>query len=264
MKKLWLGSSWKMTKTSGDVTLFCQQIQPTLHALTDSIQSFLIPPFPYVAQMHEQLSNASTKFGVQNVCWAESGAFTGEISTAMAVDLGASIAEIGHSERRHYFNETDKTVNLKVRAALTQGLQPLICVGDTHDEKQWGVSIESIVRQVKIALHSVDTTQLDKVIIAYEPVWAIGINGVPATAKEAELGLYSIKQALNSLFGEQSASKVVLLYGGSVNHTNAAELLTQPSIDGLFVGRAAWDAKGYAKLLEIASHYLSSDQHACH
>ncbi len=255
MKKLWLGSSWKMNKTSAEVEAFCYQIQPTLQQLPASVQSFLIPPFPYVERVAEQLSQHGTRIGVQNICWAEAGAFTGEVSAGMAADIGANIVEIGHSERRHLFNETDETVNLKAKAALDQGLTPLICVGDTFDEKRWGVSIESIVRQIKIAMFGITEQQLDKVIIAYEPVWAIGENGIPASAEEAEQGLKAIKLALIALFGSINAEKVVLLYGGSVNQENAADLIRQPSIDGLFVGRSAWQAEGYATLLEIASRY---------
>lgn len=255
MKKLWLGSSWKMNKTSAEVDTFCHQIQPALQQLPVSVQSFLIPPFPYVEKVAGQLSQHGTRIGVQNICWAESGAFTGEVSADMAADIGATIVEIGHSERRHLFNETDDTINLKVKSALGKGLTPLICVGDTFDEKRWGVSIESIVRQVKIALFEITEAQLGQVIIAYEPVWAIGENGIPASADEAEQGLKAIKLALTALYGANNAEKVVLLYGGSVNQQNTAELIQQPSIDGLFVGRSAWQAEGYAALLDIATRY---------
>lgn len=183
------------------------------------------------------------------------GAYTGEISADMAKDIGASLVEIGHSERRQLFNETDETVNKKVRAALDAGLSPLICVGDTAEEKRWGVSAESIVRQTKIALYGVKAEELNRVIIAYEPVWAIGEHGVPATSEEAEQGLNTIKNALITRYGNPEAQSVVLLYGGSVNQSNAAELIRQPSIDGLFVGRSAWEAEGYRALLSIAQSY---------
>lgn len=251
MKKIWLGSSWKMNKTSAEVAEFCELIQPALRQAPDTIQTFIIPPFPYVRNVAETLTQYGTGVGVQNICWAKQGAFTGEVSADMAKDIGASIVEIGHSERRNMFNETDDTVNKKVRASLESGLKPLICVGDTSDEKRWGVSVESIVRQVKIALFDIDRDELPNVIIAYEPVWAIGENGVPASPYEAENGLYAIKQALIKMYGEHEAKHIILLYGGSVHQDNAAELISQPSIDGLFVGRAAWDAKGYAALLSI-------------
>ncbi|MDG3087881.1 triose-phosphate isomerase [Vibrio hannami] len=256
-KKLWIGSSWKMNKTSSEVERFCEQILPVLNDLPDQIQSFLIPPFPYAQKVAQELESVTTRIGVQNICWAESGPFTGEVSCAMAKDIGASIVEIGHSERRYWFGETDDTVNKKVRATLDSGLSPLVCVGDTADEKQWGVSVESIVRQVKIALYGIEKVELGRVLVAYEPVWAIGENGIPATPHEAEEGLKAIYDALVSVYGELDANKVTLLYGGSVHQDNAEELIQQPTIDGLFIGRAAWQPEGYAEILSIASRYTS-------
>ncbi|KHT58331.1 triosephosphate isomerase [Photobacterium gaetbulicola] len=255
MKKIWIGSSWKMNKTSSEVTTFCDAITPILEQVPGTIQTFLIPPFPYVREVAEAVDRYGTCVGVQNICWAAQGAFTGEISAGMAKDIGALIVEIGHSERRQMFNETDETVNRKVRAALGTGLKPLVCVGDTAEEKRWGVSAEAIVRQVKIALFGLSKDELHNVIIAYEPVWAIGEQGVPASPYEAENGLYTIRQALIDMFGEDKAQQIILLYGGSVHQDNAAELIAQPSIDGLFVGRAAWDAEGYAELLSIVGCY---------
>lgn len=258
-KKLWLGSSWKMNKTSVEVAEFCDNIHSALLELPESIQSFLIPPFPYVQSVADALKQYNTLIGVQNICWAEQGPYTGEVSSAMAKDLGASLVEIGHSERREMFNETDATVNKKVRTALNQGLSPLICVGDTLDEKTWGVSAESIVRQAKIALSGVTKSELSRVLIAYEPVWAIGENGIPASAEEAEHGLNALRQALISLYGELDAEPIVLLYGGSVHQDNVVELIQQPSIDGLFVGRAAWTAEGYAALLTKILPYCDKE-----
>ncbi|WP_375753687.1 triose-phosphate isomerase [Vibrio sp. HN007] len=254
-KKMWIGSSWKMNKTSSEVKRFCEAVVPALNDLPESVQSFLIPPFPYVEKVAKSLDTQRTKIGVQNVCWAEDGPFTGEVSCSMAKDIGAMLVEIGHSERRYWFGETDDTVNKKVRATLDAGMSPLICVGDTADERHWGVSVESIVRQTKIALHGVTEDELDKVLVAYEPVWAIGENGVPASPQEAEDGLSAIKNALISKYGESAAEKIVLLYGGSVHQNNAAELIQQPSIDGLFIGRAAWEPEGYAEILSLVTPF---------
>lgn len=260
MKKIWLGSSWKMNKTATEVAEFNQQIQNALSEVPQALQTFLIPPFPYVQSVAESVTKHGTRVGVQNICWAEAGAFTGEISASMAKDIGASIVEIGHSERRAMFNETDHSVNKKVLASLNLGLTPLICVGDTFDEKQWDVSRESIVRQVKIALFDVSIDQIENVIIAYEPVWAIGENGIPASASEAEEGLSAIKHALVTKYGAELANKIVLLYGGSVHPDNAQELIQQPSIDGLFVGRSAWEASGFAKLISLVKPYCESKE----
>ncbi|MEZ9133514.1 triose-phosphate isomerase [Vibrio breoganii] len=258
MKPIWLGSSWKMNKTRQEVVEFCQEFERGVARFPDGIQGFLIPPFPYVETVTQALSRLNIVTGVQNMCWESQGAYTGEISPLMVRDLGAHLVEIGHSERREMFNETDETVNKKARSALEHGLTPLICVGDTLAEKNWGVSKESIVRQVKIALSGVSLEQMSSVLIAYEPVWAIGENGTPASADEAEIGLGVIRVALLELYGAEIAKATILLYGGSVNPDNAFELVSQPNIDGLFVGRAAWDAAGYLSLLSIVEKYEST------
>jgi triosephosphate isomerase len=258
MKKIWLGSSWKMNKTSAEAEEFCQLIDKELVDLPDSLQTFFIPPFPYVQRVADSVTKHGTRVGVQNICWADAGAFTGEVSASMAADIGATLVEIGHSERRAMFNETDEAVNKKVLSSLKHGLTPLVCVGDTLDEKQWNVSNESIVRQVKIALFNVAEKDIPNVIIAYEPVWAIGENGIPATAQEAEEGLFAIKSALIEMYGKAVADKMVLLYGGSVHPDNAQALIQQPSIDGLFVGRSAWQAEGFAKLISLVKPFCEN------
>lgn len=252
MKKIWVGTSWKMTKDKRAAQAWASAVTPALIESEDTIQAFVIPPFPYISQVAESFSNLPILIGAQNMGWQDQGAFTGEVSPLMVKECGASIVEIGHSERRAMFGETDETVNLKVRAALKHGLTPLVCVGDTAQEKKWGVSIESVVRQVKIALFGVESHQLAQVIIAYEPVWAIGEQGTPATNEEAEWVHLAIRQALQQQYGQACATDMTLVYGGSVNLDNAEGLLAQPNIDGVFVGRTAWQAEGYAELLSIA------------
>lgn len=251
-KKIWIGTSWKMNKEFGSAEAWASAIHPLTENISSMVQPFVIPPFPYLKYVSEYFSNTPVKIGAQNMCWAEEGAFTGEVSPLMVRDCGASIVEIGHSERRAMFGETDSTVNLKVRSALANDLIPLVCVGDTANEKEWGVSVESVIRQVKIALYQVPENRLNEVIIAYEPVWAIGENGVPATKQEAENIHSAIRVAITKSYGQQVAEQMVLLYGGSVNLSNAAELLQQKNIDGLFVGRTAWEATGFAELISIA------------
>ncbi|GAL31130.1 triosephosphate isomerase [Vibrio variabilis] len=262
MKKVWLGSSWKMNKTNEEVGRYCQLIKPHLSNLSADLQTFLIPPFPYVKQVETALSETRCLAGVQNVGWASSGPYTGEVSVDMAKDIGASLVEIGHSERREWFGETDATVNKKVILSLNTGLRPLICVGDTADEKCWGVSAESIVRQVKIALHGVSAEQVTKVLIAYEPVWAIGEHGIPASTEEAEMGLAAIRSGLTTLYDSEIAQSVPLLYGGSVNIHNAKMLLRQPNIDGLFVGRTAWQPEGFARLIQLVTEVIEEQAYA--
>ena len=170
----------------------------------------------------------------------------------MLKDSGVQIVEIGHSERRSMFGETDNLVNLKVHQILANGMQPLICIGDTADEKNWDVSVESVVRQVKIALHDVPDEDIGKVLLAYEPVWAIGEHGIPASAAEANRIHREIKSALVAQRPGLVRESITILYGGSVNPDNAAQLLSELDIDGLFIGRSAWHVEGYLNILNIA------------
>lgn len=256
MKKIWVGTSWKMNKDAASAASWGAAVEQAVERSDGRIQPFVIPPFPYLSQMAQTINADAIKLGAQNMCWQDSGAFTGEVSPLMLKDCGVSIVEIGHSERRAMFGETDKTVNLKVLAALKHGLTPLVCVGDTAEEKMWGVSVESVVRQVKIALYDVPLDKVANVVLAYEPVWAIGEGGTPATKEEAEKVHCAIRDALVECYGQEVADNVVLLYGGSVNLTNASELLDQANIDGVFVGRTAWNAEGYVELLSIANSKL--------
>ena len=250
MTKL-IGTSWKMNKTLQEALAFCDVLS---HAkpLPSQLQPFVIPPFTVVREVTQALQKAGINCltGVQNMHFADRGAFTGEISPLMVKDTGATLVEIGHSERREYFGETDETVRLKAAAALRHGLTPLICIGDSLREKQWGVSKETVVRQMKAALAGLAPEQVARVIIAYEPIWAIGEHGVPATPGEARVIHEQLYQALQDSFGAEIAEKVPLLYGGSVNHDNALTLLALPHVDGLFIGRAAWEGESYLRMLK--------------
>ncbi|MGF1696607.1 triose-phosphate isomerase [Vibrio lamellibrachiae] len=258
MKKLWVGTSWKMNKDSESAQAWASAVLPRVNKLHPQLQPFVIPPFPYISAVSSALDASVMKVGAQNMCWQDEGAFTGEISPLMLKDCGASIVEIGHSERRAQFGETDETVNLKVHSALRHSLTPLVCVGDSGKEKRWGVSREAVLKQVKIALYEVPDHQVPQVIIAYEPIWAIGENGIPATSQEAESMHFAIRRELRELYGADLADAITLLYGGSVNLDNASNLLDQPNIDGVFVGRTAWNASGYVQLLEIANSKFNS------
>ncbi|MEH6452480.1 MAG: triose-phosphate isomerase [Psychromonas sp.] len=252
MKKVWIGTSWKMNKTLDDAHRWSSVLTDYMNKNNVIVQAFVIPPFPYIAAVAQNLSNTQVKIGAQNMCWQDKGAYTGEVSPVMVKDCGASLVEIGHSERRALFGETDHRVNQKALAALAHNLTPLICVGDTAQDKAWGVSTETVIRQVKIALHNIKSSDIHSVIIAYEPVWAIGENGIPATNEEAAVMHDAIREILIQMYGQRIAQRMTLLYGGSVNLENAQGLLQQVNIDGLFVGRTAWDVNGFIKLIEIA------------
>ncbi len=215
------------------------------------INLFLVPPFTVLRSVCELVRGLPIQIGAQNMHWEEKGSFTGEISSPMVKDCGAHIIELGHSERRAMFGETDSTVNKKVHAALAHGLKPLLCVGESAMEKQFGVSPESVIRQVKIALYGVPRDQVGKVLIAYEPVWAIGEKGTSAQPSYANSIHVAIRRAVEQLYDRDSSHHIPILYGGSVDLQNAESLLREPDIDGLFVGRAAWNPQGFIRLVEI-------------
>ena len=183
--------------------------------------------------------------------WEDQGQFTGEISPLMLKELGLDLVMIGHSERRHVFGETDVEENKKVKAALNHGFTTLVCIGETAEEKKFGISAEVLRTQLKIGFHDVPAKQANNIWVAYEPVWSIGVNGTPASADYAEEMHKVIKNCLREIFGE-AADEIPVLYGGSVNPENANELIVQPSIDGLFTGCAAWDADKFNMLIRNA------------
>ncbi|WP_392559491.1 triose-phosphate isomerase [Orbus mooreae] len=259
MKKTYIGTSWKMNKTLDQSLLFCEQFKK--HLITDlqqQIQPFIIPPFTTVREVTNTIKNNQINclIGVQNMHFEDTGAFTGEISPIMVKDTGAYLVEIGHSERREFFGETDLTVHKKVRAALKHGLKPLVCIGDSAQEKAWNISAETVIKQMKAAIFGLHQEQIQQVIIAYEPIWAIGENGIPATAEEAETIHKKLREALTDLYGKEIADNIHLLYGGSVNSSNCAELINQPNIDGLFIGRSAWQADSFCNILSIINRSI--------
>lgn len=252
MKKIYIGTSWKMNKTLAEALLFCEQFRTFYpENLKSQIQPFVIPPFTCVREVSDYLLNNKINCltGAQNMHFEDSGAFTGEISPIMVKDTGAKIVEIGHSERRANFGENDIAINKKVKAALKHGLTPLVCIGDSYEEKSLDVSAETVIKQMKIALFEIDKQHATQVIIAYEPIWAIGENGIAATPEEAQYIHHQLRSALVKLYGQQIAYQMILLYGGSVNLENSTLLIAQPDIDGLFIGRSAWQATGFCNIL---------------
>jgi L-erythrulose 1-phosphate isomerase len=242
----WIGTSWKMNKLRADALSFANAAKASSIAQTQSVQPFVIPPFPYIADVAEVLRGTRLKVGAQNMHWEDAGAWTGEISPLMIKDCGATLVEIGHSERRTFFNETDETVALKTATAVKHGLTALVCIGDTKSEYDSGKTAEALERQVRGLLKYVLNKAQGNVVIAYEPVWSIGEGGVPASPAFANEQHIKIAALVKSLTG----GVLPILYGGSVNPGNCVELATQSHIDGLFIGRAAWDAAGYIGIVE--------------
>lgn len=246
----WVGTSWKMNKTLAEALDFAGALAGFVPGFDDSIQPFIIPPFTAVREVKQALSSTRIKVGAQNMHWADAGAWTGEISPLMLSDCGLDLVELGHSERREHFGETDRTVGLKTAAAVKHGLVPLICVGETLAERESGRADAVLTGQVEGALQFLEgEAKVAKILFAYEPVWAIGDKGIPASSDYADRQQGLIKNVAGGLL----PSVPPVLYGGSVNPGNAAELIGQPNVDGLFIGRSAWQAEGYIDILSRAS-----------
>jgi L-erythrulose 1-phosphate isomerase len=252
-KTPWIGTSWKMNKTRAEAQAFSRTLAGSSVARSDTARLFVIPPFTSIAMAAEYLAGTKVRVGAQNMHWAEGGAWTGEISAAMIKDVGATMVELGHSERREFFNETDEAVALKTAAAVRNGLLALVCVGDTHDEFRTGRTAEALRRQVSAALSRIDKSAAEGVVIAYEPVWSIGERGTPAEPAFVE----QQHRLLKALTAEITGGPLDILYGGSVNPQNCVALATQPNVDGLFIGRSAWQADGYIGIVESVTAALA-------
>jgi L-erythrulose 1-phosphate isomerase len=247
---IWVGTSWKMNKTIAETRAYCRKLARA--NVPASVQAFVLPPFTSLAAAHDELGSASgVLLGVQNAHWAEHGPWTGEISMQMVRDAGGRLVEIGHSERREHFGETDETVGLKVEAAVRHGLVPLVCVGEPRAVRDTGAAEEYVVGQLDAAVARLPASRVSDVIVAYEPVWAIGAAGTPATADLVAPVICAVADRLSALTGGVGCR--ALLYGGGVDTTNAPELLRLPHLDGLFVGRAAWDVDGLLALVDLAA-----------
>ena len=241
----WVGTSFKMNKTLAEALAFASRLAEADRDSDPLIQRFVIPAFTAVREVKRALSGTSVKVGAQNMHWEDAGAWTGEVSAPMLKDCELDLVELGHSERREYFGETDETVGFKVAAAVRHGLTPLICIGETLHQRQSGHADVVLRKQVEAALAPVADMADAQVLLAYEPVWAIGVNGIPATADYASERHGKIADVAMRVLGRQ----VPVLYGGSVNPQNCEELIAQAHIDGLFIGRSAWSVDGYLDIL---------------
>lgn len=252
MKKLYFGSNLKMYKTIQETTSYLSELtERTKDISRDEITLFIIPSYTSLKDASEQTDHSLCLLGAQNMGWEETGQFTGEISPLMLNEIGMDLVMVGHSERRHVFRETDEEENLKVKCALDHGMRALLCIGETMEQKQYGISPEILRMQMKIGLHGIDPGFADRIWVAYEPVWSIGVNGIPASADYAGQMHEVMKECLHEIFGS-AGDQIPCLYGGSVNPSNAEELIVQDSIDGLFVGRSAWQADRFDTLIRDA------------
>lgn len=260
MKKLYIGTNTKMSKTLSETKTFLKELhQLTKDISREELELFVIPSFTTLESARQCVPENMIRLGAQNIAWEERGQFTGEISPLMLSELGIEIAEIGHSERRHVLHETDEEENKKVLCALNHDFTALLCIGETDRQKKFGVADEVLRMQLKIGLSGVSPEMAKKLWIAYEPVWAIGVYGVPASAEYAGERHSVIRQTLRELLGDERGGTVPILYGGSVNPDNAVELINVPDINGLFIGRSAWDAKSFNGIIRD----VMSERHSC-
>ena len=251
MRTPFIAGNWKMYKTVSEARHLVSELVPSLQAVRN-VDKALCPPFTALLAVRALLEGTDIGLGAQNLHWEDAGAYTGEISAPMLAELCQYVI-IGHSERRTYFGETDTTVNRKVQTAMVHGLVPIVCVGETLEEYEEGSTGEVVTRQVHEGLARLNLTDGGSIIIAYEPVWAIG-TGRAATAEGANtvIGDY-IRQPLGEMFGTNLADTVRILYGGSVKASNAAEFFGQPEIDGALVGGASLKADEFTGIVQAAA-----------
>ncbi|HEY8891309.1 MAG TPA: triose-phosphate isomerase [Clostridium sp.] len=247
--KLFLGTNLKMYKNIKDTVFYLNELTAKTKDISrKEFELFVIPSFTSLSEASKIVNKDLIKLGAQNMSWVEQGQFTGEISPLMLQELDIDIIQIGHSERRHVFGEDDTSENKKVICALNHNFTVLLCVGETLEQKNYNVSNEVLRMQLKIDFADVPKDCIDKIRVAYEPVWAIGVNGIPASTEYAAEKHGVIKDTLLEIFGE-AGNQIPVLYGGSVNIDNAFDLIAQPTIDGLFIGRYAWEADQFEKLI---------------
>ena len=242
-----VAGNWKMNKTPGEAAALIQELIPLV--ADAQVDVVICTPATDLAAAAEATRGTNIAVGAQNMHWEESGAFTGEISADMLLDLGVKYVIIGHSERREYFAETDETVNKKVKTALAKGLIPIVCCGETLEQREKGVMPEHIRMQIKIALLDVTAEQVKKLVIAYEPIWAIG-TGKTATADQADEVCGIIRSVIGELYGADTAEAVRIQYGGSMKPANAAELMAKPNIDGGLIGGASLKAPDFTGIVK--------------
>ena len=250
LRKAVIAGNWKMNKTPAEATALINEMKP-LVADADC-EVVLCVPFVDLSAALAAAEGSNIKIGAENCHWAESGAYTGEVSTGMLKEMGVEYVVIGHSERRTYFGETDQTVNLRTLAALKAGLKPIVCVGETLEQRNLGYTETLLKFQTKMALTNVSAEELKNVIIAYEPVWAIG-TGVTATDDQADEGNGFVRAAIAEAYGADVAETVTIQYGGSMNAGNADALVAKYHVDGGLIGGASLKAPDFAAIVKAAS-----------
>lgn len=250
MRKKVIAGNWKMNKTPTETKAFLEELKPVVAGKT-GCEVIVCVPFVDIAPAVEACKGTNIKVGAQNVHFAANGAYTGEVSAAMLVDCGVEYVIIGHSERRQYFAETDETVNARTKAALEAGLKVILCVGELEKERDQGITSEILGKQTKVDLMGVTEEQMKNVIIAYEPVWAIG-TGKVATNEQADEACGVVRNVVKELYGKAVADEVIVQYGGSMKPSNCKELLACENVDGGLIGGASLKSADFGVLVDAA------------
>lgn len=248
MRRKVIAGNWKMNMLPNEAISFIEELAP----LVKDTENEVILCVPYTDLFYALLTaqNTNIKIGAQNMHFEESGAYTGEVSGKMLKSINVEYVIIGHSERRQYFNETDETVNKKIKAAFQYGLKPIVCVGETLEQREAGNTEEMITEQTELALEGLTEEQVKNTIIAYEPIWAIG-TGKTATKEDANNSIKAIRNKIVEIYGQMVADEVIIQYGGSVKSTNAKELFEMSDIDGGLVGGASLKAEEFSKIVQF-------------
>ncbi len=243
-----IAGNWKMNMTRAEATALIEALKPLVKDATSDV--VICVPYTDIDVAVKLCAGSNIKVGAENVAWAEKGAFTGEISADMLAELGTEYVIIGHSERRQYFGETDATVNARLKTALGKGLKPIVCVGETLDQREKNRTKTVIRKQVQLGLEGISAEDMASVIIAYEPVWAIG-TGKTATSEQAEETIKFIRGVIAKMFDRKLANKVRIQYGGSMNPKNVKELMAMPDIDGGLIGGASLKAPDFSQVVNF-------------
>ena len=243
-----IAGNWKMFKTKAEAIAFVDSIKNAVSGT--EVEVVLCAPYTLLEPLGEAVNGTNIKIAAQNMHWEEEGAYTGEISPLMLKDIGVDYCIIGHSERRQYFNETDETVNKKVLSALAHGIRPIMCIGETLEQRENGETQQVVRTQVINGLIAVSGEQIKDIVLAYEPIWAIG-TGKTATAQQANEVIYGIREVLKELYGEELHTEVRIQYGGSVKPGNIEEIMNQEDIDGALVGGASLNSDDFVQLVNF-------------
>lgn len=248
MRIPFIAGNWKMFKTKAEAKAFAEEFK-TLYKDTD-VQTAICAPYTNLEALVEIFKDTGIKVGAQNVHFADEGAYTGEISAAMLSEIGVDFCIVGHSERRQYFGETDETVNLKLKKLFEGHIRPIMCVGESLEERDGGKALEIVKGQLEAGLEGIPAGDIQRLVIAYEPIWAIG-TGRTATPEQAEEMCAFIRQTLIDMYGEETADEVIIQYGGSVKPANATEIMNMDEIDGALVGGASLKVKDFMDIIDF-------------